>query len=120
MDERRMILEMLSNGKITADEASKLFDALTVSDAKAKVKETAVPKIPQMPRFVPPVPPVPPVHHHDPRYITPAYAEAIAQAGLPDLDKDQLWQLQIHHVTANYVRQLLALGLPDLDINAIV
>ena len=124
-EERRHVLEMLANGKINAAEAAKLLDALGVGG-------TAVP-MPPRPAKLPPIPLLPPipsiakvarVHRvrtaHNYQRITPEYAAAIADAGLPDLQQDELWQLQIHHVTADYVRRLLKLDLPELTVDDIV
>ncbi|MCA9978818.1 MAG: hypothetical protein KC413_23825, partial [Anaerolineales bacterium] len=120
-EERVQILDMLARGKINATEAAKLLDALGqgVAETAVSTAETPypsrIPRVPRVPRIprIPRIPqrPLPPERPiHDLRRISPQYAAAMAQAGLPDLTQDDLWQMQIHHVTADYVRQLMKSG----------
>ncbi len=90
-DERKMILTMLAEGKITSAEASKLLDALTISEGKPA---TAVHRAPRAPR--PPRAPrgyrAPRIHRH--RQASQAYAKAMAQIGLDNLSERELESLQ--------------------------
>jgi hypothetical protein len=71
--ERLMILNMIAEGRITAEEGEQLFRALDASEAKDEIPseeltdvpdESALPPVPPVPPIpsLDPVPPVPPVH----------------------------------------------------------
>ncbi|MFZ1396006.1 MAG: hypothetical protein WAS33_03865, partial [Candidatus Promineifilaceae bacterium] len=61
-EERKMILTMLAEGKISAEEANTLLEALDVSEAKPTPSKLRMPSLPPLPSLpsLPSLPPKPP------------------------------------------------------------
>lgn len=52
--------------------------------------------------------------------ITPEFADEIAQAGYPNLDRDMLTQFKIHSVTPKFIEELRAVGYSKLSASKLV
>src|SRR6187549_850597 len=109
--ERLMILDMIAEGKITAEEAEELFKAMEVPD------EGTVPDSPEL---------VPPLSHLSQlttlSAIPPSNSSsrsrdltaALKEAGIDHVTLSDVQELQSNRITAEYIREMLALGLrPD-------
>lgn len=139
MDERIMILEMVSSGKISPDDAILLLNALGDEDDTNIDQEegfeddepgfTPVPPSPPAPP-IPPTPPVPPtarhttgpIHiHHSRRMRTPdaGFAAAVTRAGF-EFTPRQLLTLQEHDVSVDEIRAMKDVSKPDWDVDELV
>ena len=126
MDEERFqILEMVAEGKITAEEGATLLQALTgvrpdpypagEDVARLKEREKVAPPVPPMAPMAPlapvqpvgPVPPHPPHHHRRP---TPEYAGAMRAAGFKQLSDRELTRMEQHGLTVAYVKEMAAVS----------
>lgn len=121
-EERKLILNMLAEGRIQLAEAELLLDALAATEAVAEPAAPARPSAPHRPTPPPrpyhSQPPPPPTHfgtgpHGQTPFaaatpIPPAYIEAMAELGI-DESEDGLWQLYIQRVTPELVTAVQAL-----------
>jgi hypothetical protein len=107
--ERLMVLDMIAEGKITAEEAEQLFKAMEVPE------EEPASDSPDL---------VPPLSHlsHLTSLSTPSSGRsssreliaALKEAGIDQVTLSDVQELQSNKLTAEYVREMLALGLePD-------
>src|SRR5437660_7526042 len=128
-EERRQVLVMLSEGKITAEQASELLDALGDSVPPRPNPGYAPPRPSMsvnMPR--PPYPPRPrrgldrdlkELMEASIHGVTPDYIREMTNAGFDDLSMKDLIELRIHGVSPEYVQELAALGYTDLSAKEI-
>src|SRR5215216_4266375 len=102
--ERLLILDMIAEGKITADEAEELFKAMDVTEEMA---------VTYPPTLASPLSPLSP----SPSSGTPASKDLIAalkEAGIDRVTLSDMQELYSHKITAEYIREILALGVkPD-------
>lgn len=129
--EHRLILEMVAGGKITAEDAEKLFQALEASSPAAA---SAVPPRPQsgepgagderLERILRDLG----VKHLSPRLLretrahgfTPEYLSEMKSLGMKFGSLEKLIALRSSRVSKEMVRELAAMGFKDLDIDTLV
>src|SRR5512140_1893219 len=109
--ERLMVLDMIAEGKITAEEAEQLFKAMdTVDEGSAS----------DSPALVPPLSHLSHLSALSPQSFAgkaPAKDELVAALKEADIDHvtlSDVQEMQAHKLTAEYIREMLALGVePD-------
>ena len=106
--ERLMVLNMIAEGKINAEQGEQLFQALDASVLEEQTLSTG--EIP----LVPPVPPIPPIPPEPPfpgasRLNVAALAAALREAGIDRLTISDIQELQNYHITPEYIREMRAL-----------
>ena len=108
--ERLMVLDMIAEGKISAEEAEQLFKAMEVTEADPALESQ---------EFVPPTNLSQPGFLSIPPSISgrPSHRDligALKEAGIDQVTLSDMQDLQAHKLTAEYVREIRALGLePD-------
>src|SRR5688572_31129268 len=120
--ERLMVLDMLSEGKITPEEAEQLFNVMeeVPDENTASDSPKLVPGLSHLSHLaaLSPASPVSPVSPVSPMNARNVRVEELVSA-LKDADIDHvtisdLQEIQTHRLTAEYIREILALGLePD-------
>ena len=109
--ERLMILDMISEGKITAAEGEELFRALDVTDDPSAESADPMPAPPQPP--FPPLAPLPPLSPRRQRDSADLVA-ALKSAGIDHVTLSDVQEMQDHGLTSEYINEMLALGIePD-------
>jgi hypothetical protein len=141
-EERSMILTMIAEGKITAEEGDRLLQALEQSEqnkheSMKRKKLGGIPGVPPIPSLpsLPRVPSVPRIFsgterdqygnlvasvrdgYHDPLGITEEYVKEFEEVGYSDLDYDEFHQFRIHGITPLYIEGLTELGLEGLGVS---
>ena len=109
--ERLMILDMISEGKITAAEGEELFRALEEVDEPSAESDNPTPVPPQAP-----FPPLRPESPQSPRGQRPSteLVAALKTAGIDHVTLSDVQEMQEHNLTAEYINEMLALGIePD-------
>ena len=109
--ERLMILDMIAEGKITAEEAEELFKAMEVtpelSGSNAAGLASPLSQLSRLEELSPISPP---------NGTTPSkdLVAALKEAGIDHVTLSDVQELHGHRITAEYVREIRALGLqPD-------
>ncbi len=113
--ERLMILDLIAEGKITAEQGEPLFKALDASVIEETDENfTATPFVaPVSP--VSPVAPVSPVSPIGMRHNSPNMNDLVAalrEAGIDHVTLSDLQEVQVHNITPEYVREMLAVDRP--------
>src|SRR5690554_4257695 len=97
--ERLMVLDMVAEGKITADEAQELLQAMETPESSASPADEPVPPLPALAVGAP--------HFKD-------LVAALKEAGIDHVTLSDLQELLSEKITAEYIREMLAVGLrPD-------
>jgi len=116
--ERLMVLDMLAEGKITAEEAEQLFKAMEeVKEEPVLAGPELVPPLSHLSHLaslspIPPVPPVPPLPGNS--ASARDLVAALKEADIDHVTLSDLQEIQAHKLTAEYIREMLALGVsPD-------
>ena len=97
--ERLMVLDMIAEGKITAEEAEALFKAM---------EDTGEPSVAYPPEMVAPPP------SNGGRSSSKDLIAALKEARVDQVTLSDMQELQGHRLTAEYIREIRSLGLePD-------
>src|SRR5688572_25555640 len=114
--ERLMVLDMIAEGKITAEEAEQLFKAMEVIEEEPASDSPEVALVPPLSHLS---------HLSDLSVQSPITSRPSAKeliAALKEADIDQMTlsdvqELQAHRLTAEYIREMLSLGVKPDDLN---
>src|SRR5689334_4468662 len=109
--ERFMILDMIAEGKITADEAEELFRAMdTTADIPDSNAPALVSPLSQLSRLESLAPTSPSTGSSSSKDLM----TALKEAGIDHVTLSDVQELHSHRITAEYVREMRALGVqPD-------
>jgi hypothetical protein len=107
--ERLMILDMIAEGKITAEEAEELLRAMEIIEEPAPTSPGMVPPLSHLSQLtsLSAIPSSGPTRSQD-------LAAALKEAGIDHVTLSDVQELQSNRITAEYIREMFALGLrPD-------
>src|SRR5215831_2485027 len=130
-EERTMVLEMLSAGKITIEQANQLIDALEVKPLSAAEEwpmkrqgfEGRGPVQEDRERQEVPRPvqfnfdQIIELSEHE---VDPAYLKGLREAGLSDLTVEQIIELSEHEIEPGYIKALREGGLSNLTFEEVI
>src|SRR5690349_16141976 len=109
--ERLMVLDMIAEGKITAEEAEQLFKAMDeIGDESGSTAPELVPPLSHLSHLES----IPTSPSSTGRSSAKELIAALKEAGIDQVTLSDMQELQGHRLTAEYVREIRALGLePD-------
>ena len=126
--ERLMVLDMLAEGKITADEAEQLFKAMEEEPQETNADETPasdsaewVPGLSHLSKLsgLSSLSSLSPADPESPRNArTRELLGALKEAGIDHVTMSDLQEMKIHNLSADYVREMRGLGIEPDDVAA--
>lgn len=116
-EERMQVLEMLAAGKITAEQADELLDALGDVASARQSEKTWTRQEYRVPRngesvMIPTIEKLTEARMHG---VSRQYAQEMREAGYSDLTLQDLMHLKMHGVNAKFVREMRDVGLGSLS-----